>query len=284
VAGVKVGTITGIEPDYDHGQVIMTWKVNRGVNLGPGTTAEIAIGTLLGGLHLSLSGPVQKPYMADLPPAQRRIPIERTVLPTTVLDAIGSATNVLSKLDASAVNRVLTQVADAAVNAAEDDKVPSLLTNFNNLAAAITARGDDLDRLLDNGQKLSATLAAKDRELVAIIEAANVIFDRLAARRDQLANLLGNGSQRVKELSDVLAGKRGQLSSILNNLNVALEAAERQLPRLNQGLAWAGPTFSGLASISKHGPWLEGVFEGIGPDALGILGAVYPQLRPGGSQ
>ena len=277
VAGVKVGTVTGIHPDYDQGQVIMTWKVNQGVNLGSQTRAEVAIGTLLGGLHLRLSGPVERPFMHELPAARRRIPLERTVLPTTVLDALGSATNVLNKLDAEAVNRVLTKVADATANA---DRVPPLLGNFNTLASAITARGDELDKLLDSGQKLGATLAAKDRELATLIETAGVVFDRLAGRRDQLANLLGSGSQRVKELSDLLAGKRGQLSSILTSLNVALEAADRQLPKLNQALSWAGPTFSGLASTAKHGPWLDVLVEDIGPDAAGILGAVYPQLEP----
>lgn len=277
VAGVKVGTVTGIEPDYDRGQVIMTWKVNQGVKLGPRTKAEVAIGTLLGGLFLRLSGPVEQPFMHELPVERRRIPIERTVLPTTVLDALGSATNVLQKLDAEAVNRVLTQVADATVNPSAS-KIPSLLANFNTLSSAITARGEELDKLLDSGQKLGAVLAAKDRELVTLIETAGVIFDRLAARRDQLANLLGNGSQRVKELSDLLAGKRGQLSSILSSLNVALEAADRQLPKLNQALSWAGPTFSGLAATTKHGPWIDLFVGGLGPDALGLLASFYPQL------
>src|SRR5687768_8696632 len=42
VAGVKVGRVTGIEADREHGNVIVTWVVNSGVELGSETTAEIA--------------------------------------------------------------------------------------------------------------------------------------------------------------------------------------------------------------------------------------------------
>jgi phospholipid/cholesterol/gamma-HCH transport system substrate-binding protein len=84
VAGVKSGRVTSVTPDFKHGKVIVTWHVNAGIDLGPKTRAEIQTTTLLGGRYLRLSGPVSKPYMADVPESKRRIPLTRTSVPFTV--------------------------------------------------------------------------------------------------------------------------------------------------------------------------------------------------------
>ena len=66
VAGVAVGTVTSVDADHDLGQVVVAFEVDRGVRLGPDTTAEIAAATLLGGYYLRLDGPVAEPYLEDL--------------------------------------------------------------------------------------------------------------------------------------------------------------------------------------------------------------------------
>ena len=86
VAGVKAGRVTGVEPDFRTGKVIVTWHVDAGIDLGPQTRADIATTTLLGGRYLKLSGPVARPYMADVPESRRRIrcraPPSRSPSPT----------------------------------------------------------------------------------------------------------------------------------------------------------------------------------------------------------
>lgn len=110
VVGVKSGRITSVEPDFRHGKVIVTWHVNAGIDLGPKTRADIQTTTLLGGRYLRLSGPVSKPYMADVPESKRRIALANTSVPFTVPDALEGAQNIVGKLDQKSVDRLLTQV------------------------------------------------------------------------------------------------------------------------------------------------------------------------------
>jgi phospholipid/cholesterol/gamma-HCH transport system substrate-binding protein len=269
VAGVDVGEVTAVEPDFDAGNVVIRWEVGRAIDLGPETTAEIALGTLLGGEHLRLSGPVEAPYLAAGPADRRRIPIERTRVRVSVADALGDTTRTVQEIDVDAVNEVIGQFGDVA--STTGDAIGPLLGHLEQVAAAVASREADVQRLVDSSRTVVGTLAERDQQLVALVEAASTLLDQIARRRDELATVLGDGSAAVVALTHVVADHRAALDAVLADLHVAIDAAGRQLEPLNESLAWMGPTFSGLSRAGMHGPWIDVVFEGLGPDAIGIL-------------
>ena len=284
VAGVDVGTVTGVNADFEEGHVVITWEVDRDVDLGTDTTAEIALGTLLGGEHLRLSSDPTEPYLSDLPAEERRIPLERTSVPISVTEALGDTTRVVQELDTDQVNDVVAAFGDIATDTQE--VAGELFTHLDQVASAIAAREADVSRLVDSSRTVTATLAERDEQLVALVDAAAVLLDQVALRRDELAAVLGEGSAAVQALSGVLAQHRGSLEAVLGDLHVAIEAAGRQLGPLNESLAWMGPTFSGISRAGAHGPWIDVVFEGLGPDAIGVVremvaSAVAAEEAPG---
>jgi phospholipid/cholesterol/gamma-HCH transport system substrate-binding protein len=261
MAGVDVGTVTGIHPDFQRGQIIITWKVNSGVKLGPQTNAEVVLATLLGGHYLRLSGPVERPYVSSLPGLQRRIPLERTRLPASVNEVLNNATRAIQQLDTTSVNQLLAQLSQ--VTADNQANLGGLLSNLATVSAAIHQRDQQLRQLVTNTQQITGTLAAKDQALTQLVDNANVLLDTITSRRDQLATLLGSGSQAVTLLSNVVADHRAQLDTILGDLHVALGAVGRQLPQINTGLAFIGPAFAGVVSTSRQGPWVDVVAYGL---------------------
>jgi len=88
VAGIKAGRVTKIAADRRRGLVIVEFVVNKGVNLGPQTRAEIALETLLGRKFIRLTGPVVRPYLADSGRRARLIPHERTKTPFDLFDVV----------------------------------------------------------------------------------------------------------------------------------------------------------------------------------------------------
>jgi phospholipid/cholesterol/gamma-HCH transport system substrate-binding protein len=269
VAGVDVGTITGVHPDFEHGYVVIDWEVDRDVDLGRDTTAEIALGTLLGGEHLRLSSDPSEPYLSELPAEERRIPLERTSVPISVTEALGDTTRVVQQVDTDQVNDVIAAFGDIATET--EDVAGQLFTHLDQVASAITAREADVHRLVDSSRTVTATLADRDQQLVALIDSAGVLLDEIARRRDELAAVLGDGSAAVQALTGVIADHRASLEAVLGDLHVAIEAAGRQIGPLNDALAWMGPTFSGISRAGAHGPWIDVVFEGLGPDAIGVV-------------
>lgn len=252
MAGISVGTVSGIHPDFQAGQVIITWKVNKGVRLGPMTTADLALQNLLGGQYIRLSGPVQPPYMQSLPAGQRRIPLERTHTSLSVTGVLSSTAQNIQQINPATVNQVLVEL--TGVVGGSQKTFGPLLTNLATVASAINQRDTELRQLVKNTQQLTATLASKNQQLGQLIDSARGLLNELVTRRDQLSTILGAGSDAVVQLSDVISTERVHLRSIIDDTHVGILAASQELPQISQGFAWTGPTFTDLGAVNPNGP------------------------------
>jgi phospholipid/cholesterol/gamma-HCH transport system substrate-binding protein len=282
VAGVPVGEVTGIHPDFQTGQVIITFEVDDGTDLGPQTRAEIAAATLLGGYYLRLSGPVEKPYLESLPTddARRRIPLERTNAPVSLIGALSDTTTQIQTIDIDAVNAVLRDLAGATDRNA--DVVPTLIDNLTTVGAAISSREDELRDLVGNASDLSDVLADRDQEILTLVDAASVLLERLQERRDELATILGSGSQAVVTLTETITQHRADIDALLADAQVLLDGIERNTSTINTSLGWAGPIFGLLdATLADEGGFNVGVegFIGTTDQLKALLGILIPGVE-----
>jgi len=282
VAGVSVGEVTGLHPDFDAGQVVVAFEVDRGVELGPETEAEIAAATLLGGYYLRLTGPVEEPLLDDLPPSdpRRRIPLERTRAPISLIGALSDTTEQVQAIDIDAVNDVLEQLAGATHR--NKDIVPTLIENLNTVGAALVERDAELRRLVENGQRVAGTLADRDAEIVQLVDTAAILLETLSQRRNELATVLGSGSAAVEALSTTITEHRAAIDEILADAHVLLDGVDRRLGSINTGLAYAGPVFQLLGAVAGEEGGFDVAVEGFvaSVDQLrGLLSILFPQVN-----
>jgi phospholipid/cholesterol/gamma-HCH transport system substrate-binding protein len=255
LAGVEVGEVTGVFPDFSMGQVIITWEVDRDVDVGSMASAKIALGSLLGGNYIKLSGPVEEPFMADLPVEERRVPIDRTDETIGVIEAFDAATRTIEELDSDLINDVTAQLAE--VMSGTRDALPDLVTHLETVAVALTSRENELTRLLEDGQSLLETLNARDSEILRLIDATEEFLGELESRREVLRTILGDGAAAVESLANLIREHRATIQQISDDLHVTLQAADDSIPQLNEGLALFGPTFEGLGAVTRSGPWID---------------------------
>ncbi|MEU8343452.1 phospholipid/cholesterol/gamma-HCH transport system substrate-binding protein [Actinomadura meyerae] len=263
VAGVKSGRITSVEPDFRHGKIIVTWHVNAGIDLGPKTRAEIQTTTLLGGRYLRLSGPVSKPYMADVPESRRRIPLDRTSVPFTVPDALEGAQNIVGKLDQKSIDKLLTEV--NKIRSPGAAKLNRVLTNVQDLSRMLNDSYPQIQRLIESSKTITGTLASKDEQLREIINSSQVLLQALVRRRNELAATIGQGNRTVQTLSNVISKNQKQLDALLDNLHLLTTRLAPNMDALNTDFSLLGPTFQQVANLKGNGPWIEGVLTGLGP-------------------
>lgn len=283
VAGVPVGEVTGISPDFETGQVVITFEVDEGVDLGPQTRAEIAAATLLGGYYLRLSGPVEEPYLESLPgdDLRRRIPLERTAAPVSLIGALGDTTTQIQTIDIQSINAVLRSLAGATDRNA--DVVPTLLDSLATIGAAVSAREDELRSLVGGASEVIDVLAQRDEEILALVDAASVLLTRLQERRDELATVLGAGSEAVVTLTATIEEHRDDIDALLADAHVLLEGVERNTGTINASLSSAGPMFSLLsATLAEQGGFNVGVegLIGTGDQLEALLGILIPRPAP----
>ena len=191
LAGVPIGTVTSVDPDYERGVVVVTFEVDEGIDLGPGMTAEIASATLLGGYYLRLDGEVAEPHLADL---DRDDEIGR--LSRTFRDAFERL-----KLETERVQTTDARRREMVASVSHDLRTPltALIGQLETIrlkgeALSDPARREMLERALQNAQHLRrltealAELARLDNpdfkaqpEPIAIGELADDVVQRFAA-------------------------------------------------------------------------------------------------------
>jgi phospholipid/cholesterol/gamma-HCH transport system substrate-binding protein len=299
LAGVKVGAVSGIDVDREHGTVVVTLKIDQGVDLLDGTTAEIALNTLLGAKVVQLGNGGEGDLLLDgycdereddadaLDPdgaptagesgqaachegdptiryanAGERVPFD-------VFELARIATEGVQELDTSAVNALVEDLAD--VSEGRRDDLTRLITSVDDVSRAITSRDAELAQLLQRADAITATLAEKDDTLVALIDQSREILALLDERRELLATTLGEGSEAVTALAQVISDNRVALDNLLTNLHPTIAVVDSQMDDLNRALAWAGPGFYGQALAGEQGPWLNIFVRSLGPVEANIL-------------
>ncbi|WP_030176589.1 MCE family protein [Spirillospora albida] len=263
VAGVRVGEVTAVEPDHRRGHVLVTWKVESEVALGPATRADIEVANVLGGRFLRLSGTVTRPHLKDLPDDRRRIPIERTRSPETINDVLGTSTRTVARLDTRAINTIIAELNGVGRN--DRGRLGRALGNLAKLADTVHESEPQIKRLLADGEKVVALARSKNTELSRLLTNIQVMLDELQKRRDELSAFLGSSDRTVQSLTRLIDTQQARLLSVIADLRGTLGALRPVTGDFNNLLAWAGPTLSGLAGAGGHGPWLEVLGTGLGP-------------------
>ncbi|HVM10668.1 MAG TPA: MlaD family protein [Acidimicrobiales bacterium] len=269
VAGVKVGRVTKVRADREEGTVIVDFLVNRGIDLGPETTAEIALQTLLGTKFLRLDGEVERPYLAELPEDERVIPLERTKTPFDVFELTKVGTRSIEATDTEKLNRLITQLAD--ISEGKHDQIAELASGITDVSAAITDREAQLSQLLDRARTLSDTLAEKDETLVALIDQSQAVLDLVARRRTDIGRALDDGATSLEQLSRIVQVHKTQLDLILDTLHPTVDILDRRSGDIDRSLSWLGTGALGLAKASTKGPWQDIYIRSLGPDVITLL-------------
>lgn len=262
VAGVSVGTVTGVEADFEAGQVILTFDVDDGVALGPDTRAEIAAATLLGGYYLRLHGEVTEPFLESLPDddERRRIDLDHTRNPLSLVGTLSDTTDLIEGINIEDINAVMAELADATHR--NIDLVPELLADLTRIGDAVTAREQQIRELVGNGETITAALASRDEQLVALIDSATTLLDTITARRDELAATLGSGSSAVAQLTELITTHRASIDSLLADAHIFLDRVDANIETINDGLGAAGTLLALLAATRNPDGGFDTTVEG----------------------
>ena len=182
MAGVAVGNVHGVELKGDH--VDVTFKLDKGTELGRDTGAAIKVRTLLGAEFLALtpSGPGELEKGAT-------IPISRTVPPYNVVEAFSDLSTTTDELDVErglqgfrGLTRRLPRGLPRS-SAARSRVCPTCRPT----SPPATSRST---RCWSTLKRFSAVLNATGPDLERLFKDATVLFDAISERRAAVHRLL----------------------------------------------------------------------------------------------
>lgn len=250
VAGVRVGSVTAVELDVEHKQVLVTFQVDKGVDLGEQTKAAIKLKTLLGTKYLELT-----PEGSGTLEPGSTIPLDRTSVPFQIYEAFNDFSETLDEVDTVQLAKsfdVLSETfGDPKGNARK------ALQGLAALSKTIASRDAELTELLAGTRKVTAALAARDSELTKLIADSELILDVVLQRRAAISALLRDTSTLAKELTSLVRDNRAVLDPLLDNLHSVVSVLRSNLTSIDKTVAALGPFARYATNAVGNGTWLD---------------------------
>ncbi|MDQ1711389.1 MAG: phospholipid/cholesterol/gamma-HCH transport system substrate-binding protein [Frankiaceae bacterium] len=250
VAGVRVGSVTGVSLDVPGKQVLVKFQVDQGIDLGEETKAAIKLKTLLGTKYLELT-PAGTGRLAK----GDTIPLARTTVPFQIYDAFNQLSATIDQVDTKKLALALDTLADTFRDSKGNAR--SALTGLSALSRTISSRDAQLAELLAGTKKVTAALAARDSELTKLIGDADLVMQVVLARRQAISALLNDTSRLATQLTSLVRANRAQLDPLLDNLHSVVGVLKSNLGNLDKAVASLGPFARYTANATGNGTWLD---------------------------
>ena len=196
VLGVKVGTVTSVEPQGD--QVKVDLRVDRGIDIPVDANAAQVTPSVVADRYIQLT-PVFTG--GDKMASGSVIPIERTATPVEVDQLYASINDLASALGPEGANK------DGALSKFVETGAANLDGNGAALGESITQLSDATRTLNDSSDNIAVT-----------IKNLNTFVGALATNDQQVRQF----NTQLSDLTGFLAGERDDLGAALNQLSLTL--------------------------------------------------------------
>ena len=222
IAGVKVGTVSGVE--VDDGKALVSFDVSDEAVVTEDTHATIKFRNLVGQRYISLT---QEGGSTERLDEDETIPIERTTgaLDLTVLfNGFKPLFRALSPQDINQLSYEIVQVFQG-----EGGTLEGLLGHTASLTQTLADRDQVIGDLIDNLNEVLVSVGQRDDELDDLIMSFKGLVDGLAKDREALLSPLESISSLAVETSELLRGIRPALVDDVKQLrDVAGNLAENR--------------------------------------------------------
>lgn len=251
VAGIKAGTVTGIE--LGHKRVLVSFTV-KGVELGSRTTAGIEVKTLLGQHYLSVTP--AGPGRLD---AGKPIPLDRTTTPVNIVPAFQRLATTVQDIDTVQVAEAFDALSETL--SATAPEMEGTLRGLSRLSRSVSTRDIAIRKLFTRANQVSGVVAARDADLATLLTDTNTVLGVLDRRRTTIRQIINGTTTLSRELTGLVDDNNDDLLPTLTKLNGVLKvlrANERQIDKTLRLAAVYGREF---ANVGGSGRWFDATIK-----------------------
>ena len=246
VSGYPAGKVSSVE--LDGSRVLVKFNVDRNIHLGDRTEAAIKTKSLLGTKVLDVI-PRGEGELAGA------IPIDRTVSPYQLPDALGDLTTTISGLNTDQLSASLATLAQTFSSTPPDLK--NAVQGVARFAQTLNDRDAQLRNLLDNAAKATGVLAKRSDQVVSLVRDTNALLAQLRTQSAALDQIWTNISAVSRQLKGFIAENRQQLRPALDKLNGVLAIVDNRRERLQQAVKLLNSYAMSLGESVSSGPFFK---------------------------
>lgn len=246
VSGYPVGKVSTIE--LDGPGVLVTFNIDDNIRLGSRTEVAIKTKGLLGSKFLDVlprgEGKLNGP-----------IPIERTMSPYQLPDALGDLATTISGLNTQQLSTSLDTLAQTFANTPADFR--NAVKGVARLAQTLDDRDAQLRSLLDNAARATGVLARRTDQIVTLVHDTNAILVQLRTQSAALDQIWGNISAVSRQLQGFISENRNELRPALDKLNGVLAIVDNRKERLQRAIPLLNNYVMSLGESLSSGPFFK---------------------------
>jgi len=258
VAGIPVGTVTGMKLAGDH--VVVDMRIRDDVELGKDSRAIIMVTTILGSRYLALhpggGGPLEN----------NTIDLNHTEVPYDLQQALQDVTGNYGEVDteklASAVEALGRQIETLP------PMIPKAMDNLHKLSTVMADRRAQLGSMLKTMDLVTTTLRRQQASIGSMVNQGQQLFGEFVARRAEFHVMLQSLTQLVNALDETIVDNRPQMDALLANTNKLTGLLAQRDDIVHSILQSAPIGLRSLANATGTGNALDGnVINGLAIDS-----------------
>ena len=246
ISGFPVGKVSSIE--LDGSGVLVKFKVSKNVRLGDRTEAAIKTKGLLGSKILDVT-PRGEGQL------EGTIPMDRTVSPYQLPDALGDLATTISGLNTDQLSGSLATLAKTFAHTPPD--LRNALQGVARFAQTLDERDAHLRTLLDNAAKATGVLAKRTDQVVSLVKDTNALLAQLRTQSAALDQIWMNISAASRQLQGFIAENRQELRPALDKLNGVLTIIDNRKERLQKAIPMVNAYVMSLGESVASGPFFK---------------------------
>lgn len=254
VSGFPAGRVSDIDLAGD--RVVVTFTVDSAIRLGSSTHAAIRTKSLLGTKVLEVvpggGGRLDGP-----------IPLERTVSPYQLPDALGDLADTISGLDTDQLSDSLSTV--AATFADTPANLRNAVDGVARLADTVNSRDAQLRSLLDNAARVTGVLADRTDQIVTLVGDTNALLAQLQTQSAAVDQIWFNISEVCVQLKAFIGDNREQLRPALDKLNGVLTIVDDRKRVLQEAVSLLNGYAMSLGESLSSGPFFKAYVSNLLP-------------------
>lgn len=272
IAGVKVGTVSGVELEGDTVRVEFR---SKDAWIGADTHASIQIKTVLGQKYIALDPAGAEELDPDTP-----IALDHTTSPYDVVTAFSQATEVVEEINPDTLAASLTTIADAMD--LPDGDFRNAVDGMSRLSQTVSSRDQELARLLNATRDSASLVASRNDEFQRLIEATGTLLTELNNRKESIQLVLDASAALASELRLLVADNEEQFGPTLNQLDSALGILTDHEQDVRNSLHNLAPFYRIYGNMLGTGRWFDSVVTNLMPPGVPEIPGFRDPFRPEG--
>ena len=243
VAGIPVGTVTGLKLSGDH--VTVSMRVRNDIQLGKDSRAVIMVTTILGSRYLALHPGGGGPLPGNT------IDLNHTEVPYDLQQALQDVTVTYGQVDtdnlAASIEALGQQIK------ALPPMVPKAMDNLRTLSKVMGDRREQFGSMLATLDLVTSTLRRQQSSIGSMVNQGQQLLSEFVLRRAAFHAMLQSLTNLVGSLGDVLIGDRPQLEALLNDMRALTGMLSQHDDMVRNILQSGSPAVRGLANVAGTG-------------------------------